>query len=309
MFDFNNTLNDIDRSQKDTINEISLKLINPCEIFYYMYDIPIKGIPTDNNGFYEITNISNNYYWLFNQSNNPDDVYNNSTFEHILYNTYFKVVELNDIPHIELPLLPDDMTICNIFTNEYFIILYIKQNNNTYKRYENYLIKCNKLPNIEGPNYYEVLNELRHTLNYIDYRKTFKLDNSYNSLCVCNSMLNYGPFFFCKNNNKAYFIYYIAGFNFYLSHNKFKSYKDNLHILLGTDYNIINWLNDNLLENNLLKTKHAIINGKDTNITISNKVYNEIPSYVQKFFKSKLGINKNNKSKEYTMRAIVIDIK
>lgn len=85
MFDFNNTLGDIDKLQDDNITDISIKLINPCEIFYYMYGIPFKGIPIGNNGFYEITNISSNKYYLYNQTNNSDKVYSDMIFEYILY--------------------------------------------------------------------------------------------------------------------------------------------------------------------------------------------------------------------------------
>ena len=84
---------------------------------------------------------------------------------------------------------------------------------------------------------------------------------------------------------------------------------DKLQILLGTNYNTIDWIIDNVYDFNLpVLTKSAIINGKDTNIAISDKVYDEVPSYVQKIFKSQLGINKDKKTSEYTMRAIVIDL-
>lgn len=83
---------------------------------------------------------------------------------------------------------------------------------------------------------------------------------------------------------------------------------DKLQILLGPNYNTIDWITDNLYNFNLPVTTHAIINGKDTNITISNKVYDEVPSYVQKIYKSQLGINKDSKNSEYTMRAIVVDL-
>lgn len=119
MFDFNNTLGDIDKLQNDNINDISIKLINPCEIFYYMYGIPFKGIPIGNNGFYEITNISSPKYYLYNQSNNPDNVYANIVFERLVYQNLIDV-ELNNINHtlIEQLQLRDGDFILNMYTNK-----------------------------------------------------------------------------------------------------------------------------------------------------------------------------------------------
>lgn len=309
MFDFNNTLGDIDKLQNDNINDISIKLINPCEIFYYMYGIPFKGIPIGNNGFYEITNISSPKYYLYNQSNNPDNVYANIVFERFVYQNLIDV-ELNNINHtlIEQLQLRDGDFILNMYTNKYFTALWAIPRNN--KRYERYFIKCNKLPTIVETDYYDVLNELPNTLNYItSYRKIFKLEERGGDLAVCNRILN-NAFFFCKNNNKAYFIYYTKQLDFinFYSFSNLEQNTDNLQILLGTDYNTIDWIIDNLYKNKLPVTTHAIINGKDTNIAISDKVYDEVPSYVQKIFKSQLGINKDKKTSEYTMRAIVIDL-
>lgn len=309
MFNFNNTLDDIVKSSEENIQDISLKLINPCEIFYYMYGIPFKGIPIDNNGFYEITNISSHKYYLYNQSNNLDNVYANIVFERIVYQ-HLMDVTLNNINHtqIEQLQLRDGEFILNMYTNKYFTVLWTIPRNN--KRYERYFIKCNKLPTIEGTDYYKVLNELPNTLNYIaSYRKNFRLEERGGDLAVCNKILN-NVFFFCMNNNKAYFIYYtkqLDFINFYSFANLEKNI-DDLQILLGTDFNTIDWIIDNLYKNKLPVTTHAIINGKDTNITISDKVYNEVPCYVQKIFKSQLGINKDKRTREYTMKAIVIDL-
>ena len=310
MFDFNNTLDDIVKSSEENIQDISLKLINPCEIFYYIYGIPFKGIPIGNNGFYEITNISPLKYYLYNQSNNPDNVYANIVFERLVYQNLIDV-ELNNINHtlIEQLQLKDGDFILNMYTNKYFTALWAIPRNN--KRYERYFIKCNKLPTIEETDYYDVLNELPNTLNYIaSYRKIFRLDEKGGDLVVCNKILN-NAFFFCKNNNKAYFIYYMKHLDFlqFFSYANLTGNIDKLQILLGTDYDTIDWIIDNVYDFNLpVLTKSAIINGKDTNITISDKVYDEVPSYVQKIFKSQLGINKDSKNSEYTMRAIVIDL-
>lgn len=310
MFDFNNTLGDIDKLQDDNITDISIKLINPCEIFYYMYGIPFKGIPIGNNGFYEITNISSNKYYLYNQTNNSDKVYSDMIFEYILYQR-LNAVGLSTIDHTqikELRLRYSDF-ISHVFSNEYFTILWIIPRNN--ERFAQYFIKCNKLPTIGVTDYYDVLNELPNTLNYIaSYRKIFRLDEKGGDLAVCNKILN-NAFFFCKNNNKAYFIYYTRHHDFlqFASYTNLTRNIDKLQILLGTNYNTIDWIIDNVYDFNLpVLTKSAIINGKDTNIAISDKVYDEVPSYVQKIFKSQLGINKDKKTSEYTMRAIVIDL-
>ena len=275
-----------------------------------MYDIPFKGIPIGNNGFYEITNISPIKYYLYNQSNNSDNVYNDIVFEYILYQ-HLNAVGLNTIDHTqikELHLRYSDF-ISQVFANEYFTVLWTTPRNN--ERFAQYFIKCNKLPTIEETDYYDVLNELPNTLNYIaSYRKIFRLDEKGGDLAVCNKILN-NAFFFCKNNNKAYFIYYMKHLDYlqFFSYANLTGNIDKLQILLGTDYDTIDWIIDNVYDFNLpILTKSAIINGKDTNITISNKVYDEVPSYVQKIYKSQLGINKDSKNSEYTMRAIVIDL-
>ncbi len=309
MFDFTNTLEDISKSQ-DNINDISLKLMNPCELFYYMYGIPCKGIPIGNNDLYEIINVSTSNSWLNNMYKNPDKVYSINTFTTIL-EQHFQLYGLSAIKNtdIKVPIFTDGSFTCKLFINEYFTILGTIQKSSTRSPF---FIKCNKLPNYNSPkyNYYTVLNEFSNTLNYIKYRKTFKLNCSIERLKICNKLL-IEDFLFCKNNGKYYFIYNIAHLkyiDFYLSIN-FTKYKNRLEFLLGTDYNTINWIANNLCEDNLSVTRYAIINGKDTNITISDKVYDEVPSYVQKIYKSQLGINKNSKNIKYTMRAIVIDIK
>lgn len=309
MFDFSNTLGDISNSC-DNINDISLKLMNPCEIFYYMYGIPCKGIPISNNDLYEITNVSsnNNNYWLSNLYKNSNKIYSVNTFERILLQ-HFELHGLSAMKStgIKVPVFTDGSVTCKLYINEYFTILYSIQNDSTRSPF--FIKYNNNVPNTKFCDYYEALNELHHTLNYIRYRKIFRLYNGDKYLKVCNKLL-IEDFLFYKNDSKAYFIYctkHLTYIDFYWPENLIK-YKNKLEILLGTDYNTINWVADNLSEDNLPVSKHAIINGKDTNITISDKVYDEVPSYVQEIYKSQLGINKNSKNSEYTMRAIVIDL-
>lgn len=307
MFDFTNTLGDIDKLHDDNINDISLKLINPCEIFYYIYGIPLKGIPIGNNDLYEIISVSNNNYWLGNMYKNPNKVYSINTFERILLQ-HFELHESSDITNtdIKLPVFTDHSFICKLYINEYFTILYSIQKG---LMRSPFFIKCNKLPNFQRSNYYEILNEFVHTLNYIDYRKTFKLNSSDESLRICNKIL-IEDFLFCKNNGKVYFIYnsaHLSYIDFYHYLNLGK-YKNKLQILLGLNYNTIDWIVENLCDVTLPVTKHAVINSKNTNISISDKVYYEVPSHVREIYKSQLGIHKNSKNSEYTMKAIVVDL-
>lgn len=308
MFDFGNTLEDIGKSQ-DTINDISLKLMNPCEIFYYMYGIPFKGIPIGNNDLYEITNVSDPKYWLSNLYKNTNKIYSVNTFERILLQ-HFELQGLSALKStgIKVPVFTDGSFTCKLYINEHFTILYSIQNDHTHSPF---FIKYNNnvVPKINFFEYYEVLNKLQHTLNYIEYRKIFRLYNGDKYLKICNKLL-IDDFLFYKNDSKAYFIYntkHLIYIDFYWPANLIK-YRNKLEIMLGTDYNTINWVVDNLCEAALPVTTHAIINGKDTNITISDNVYDEVPSYVQKIYKSQLGINKNSKTNEYTIKAIVIDL-
>lgn len=310
MFDFGNTLGDIDKLHDDNINDISLKLMNPCEIFYYMYGIPFKGIPIGNNDLYEITNVSDPNYWLSTLYKNPNKIYSVNAFERILLQ-HFELQGLSAMKStgIKVPVFTDGSFTCKLYINEHFTILYSIQNDHTHSPF---FIKYNNnvpVPKINFCEYYEVLNELQHTLNYIEYRKIFRLYNGDKYLKVCNKLL-IEDFLFYKNDSKAYFIYYtkhLIYIDFYWPENLIK-YKNKLEILLGIDYNTINWIADNLSEDNLPVSKHVVINGKDTNITISDKVYDEVPCYVQEIYKSQLGIHKNSKNSEYIMRAIVIDL-
>lgn len=61
MFDFNDVTKEINNKSNDVVNEISLNLldINPCALFYSLYDIPITGNKVENSEFYTIDNIIN----------------------------------------------------------------------------------------------------------------------------------------------------------------------------------------------------------------------------------------------------------
>ena len=275
-----------------------------------MYGIPFKGIPIGNNDLYEITNVSSSNYWLSNLYKNTEKVYSINTFDRILLQ-HFELHGLSAIKNtgIKVPVFTDGSFTCKLYINNYFTILYSIQNDPTHSPF---FIKYNNnvsVPNIKFSDYYGTLNELQHTLNYIGYRKIFRSYNGDKYLKICNKLL-IEDFLFYKNDSKAYFIYntkHLIYIDFYWPANLVK-YKNKLEILLGVDYNTIDWVVGNLCNVTLPVTKHIVINGKDTNITISDNVYDEMPSYVQKIYKSHLGINKNSKNSEYTMKAIVVDL-
>jgi hypothetical protein len=61
MFDFNSINHEINNKSNDVVNEISLNLldINPCALFFSLYNIPITGNKVGNSDFFRIDNIIN----------------------------------------------------------------------------------------------------------------------------------------------------------------------------------------------------------------------------------------------------------
>ena len=60
MFDFNGVKNEINTTDDDIFNNISLDLldINPCELFYKLYNVPIIGKKIEEiKNFYHIDNV------------------------------------------------------------------------------------------------------------------------------------------------------------------------------------------------------------------------------------------------------------
>ena len=61
MFDFNALEKEINNENNDVVSEISLNLldINPCALFFSLYNIPINGNQVGNSEFFTIDNIIN----------------------------------------------------------------------------------------------------------------------------------------------------------------------------------------------------------------------------------------------------------
>jgi len=61
MFDFNSINHEINNKSNDVFNEISLDMldINPCALFYSLYDVPITGNQVGNSNFFKIDSIIN----------------------------------------------------------------------------------------------------------------------------------------------------------------------------------------------------------------------------------------------------------
>lgn len=61
MFDFNEVAKDVNNENNDVVNEISLDLldINPCALFFSLYNIPITGNQVGNSNFFKIDSIIN----------------------------------------------------------------------------------------------------------------------------------------------------------------------------------------------------------------------------------------------------------
>ena len=339
MFDFNDVKKEINTNDNGVFNEISLDLldINPCKLFYSLYDIPVIGE--------RVSEIKNCYYldnvWYTNQYsyrdredctipnklmqyilNNPENNYSTiylgteRKVSHIvrnsnIYNEFLNYLKINRDFYFLY-----DWTRITIHKNKYFTIFElndgfpqyayfillnideITENNRTYNKV------LNSYNNVKASDYNKVTEKLHTILNYKSYARyiVFDLYNNENmKVNVNNKLLLDGNVRFFNDiyNNKAYFIYNMYSIYDVCRLNTAK-FVDFFKLLLLPDDTMLNIVN-NLRNSDYTCT--AEINGNKLNIHITDNLV-DVPEYIKLFYTYGYKIKNNNEK----LRAAVIDL-
>lgn len=328
MFDFNDVKKEINTNINDIFTDISLDLldINPCELFYKLYGIPIicKKIEEIEN-FYYIDNVWDTEAYSYVNSdicNIPLTILDTTLIDHknkfnALYNKdvnnlvmYKKI--LNYLAE-NAGYIPNISPIC-IYKNNYFTIFnvgeiypcsnyYIMLNKDKIKKDKKTL---NTLFNLYNNNakcdYNKIIKLLPNVLDYKLYINS--ITNLYKEPIkkyFDNQLLSYGNIRFYKDidNNKAYFIY-----DLYSIHNACK-FNDLMYneffglLLLPSD--AMHKIIDNIKSDNYTYTTEINVHKLNIHITSNLK---EVPDYIKIYY----SYNYKTRDKKSKLRAIVIDL-
>lgn len=326
MFDFNEVAKDVNTANSDIVNEISLKLldINPCELFYKLYNVPIisKKIEEIENCYY-IDNVwdTTQYSYINSDiSNIPITILNNTLCEpknkfNTLYNVNNLVIYKEILNYLteNTGYIPNFNPIC-IYKNNFFTIFkvdeiypcsnyYIMLNKNEIKKDKRTLNNLfNLYNNYCGYNYNKIIKFLPTVLDYKLYVNY--ITNLYKEpvkMYYDNQLLSYGDIRFYKDkvNNKAYFIYDLYSIHDVCKFNddKYNEFFKLLSLPNDAMYKII----DNIKSDNYTYTTE--INEHKLNIHITSNL-KEVPDYIKIYFK----YNYKTRDKKSKLRAIVVDL-
>lgn len=327
MFDFNSINHEINNKSNDVVNEISLNLldINPCALFFSLYNIPITGNKVGNSDFFRIDNIINeNIHDNFIASDIlRDSIFKNDNFKLvnsiISYNDGIDILYSDIIEKyrniLSLPIYPYIEKLQE-YKNEFFHIVYIViidgggpnfyitlnkesiANKNLYNNVINY--------SNNSSNYKKYISNIADTLNYYNYFKYIITDvKNTKGKNVNNVLLNKQifKFYFNKNNKTAYFIYTIGNI-FPIEFNISNSFYTNefRHLLSLSNRPAFQMIKDNMYKNYELKCK--LNDDKEVQIKITEDLQ-DIPDYVKSFYK----INwKKDTSRTDKLRALSIKV-
>lgn len=307
MFDFNSINHEINNKSNDVVNEISLNLldINPCALFFSLYNIPITGNKVGNSDFFRIDNIINeNIHDNFIASDIlRDSIFKNDNFKLvnsiISYNDGIDILYSDIIEKyrniLSLPIYPYIEKLQE-YKNEFFHIVYIViidgggpnfyitlnkesiANKNLYNNVINY--------SNNSSNYKKYISNIADTLNYYNYFKYIITDvKNTKGKNVNNVLLNKQifKFYFNKNNKTAYFIYTIRNI-FSIEFNISNSFYTNefRHLLSLSNRPAFQMIKDNMYKNYELKCK--LNDDKEVQIKITDDLQ-DIPDYVKSFYK------------------------
>lgn len=274
MFDFNSINHEINNKSNDVVNEISLNLldINPCALFFSLYNIPITGNKVGNSDFFRIDNIINeNIHDNFIASDIlRDSIFKNDNFKLvnsiISYNDGIDILYSDIIEKyrniLSLPIYPYIEKLQE-YKNEFFHIVYIViidgggpnfyitlnkesiANKNLYNNVINY--------SNNSSNYKKYISNIADTLNYYNYFKYIITDvKNTKGKNVDNVLLNKQifKFYFNKNNKTAYFIYTIRNI-FHIEFNISNSFYTNefRHLLSLSNRPAFQMIKDNMYKN------------------------------------------------------------
>ena len=307
MFDFNSINHEINNKSNDVVNEISLNLldINPCALFFSLYNIPITGNKVGNSDFFRIDNIINeNIHDNFIASDIlRDSIFKNDNFKLvnsiISYNDGIDILYSDIIEKyrniLSLPIYPYIEKLQE-YKNEFFHIVYIViidgggpnfyitlnkesiANKNLYNNVINY--------SNNSSNYKKYISNIADTLNYYNYFKYIITDvKNTKGKNVNNVLLNKQifKFYFNKNNKTAYFIYTIRNI-FPIEFNISNSFYTNefRHLLSLSNRPAFQAIKDNMYKNYEFSCK--LNDDKEVQIKITDDLQN-IPDYVKFFIK------------------------
>lgn len=330
MFDFNSINHEINNESNDVVNEISLELldINPCALFFSLYNIPINGKHVGNSEFFTIDNIINENIhdnrsareiltsFIFNSDTAANfklvnNIISNNDGIDILYDNtiqeYRKLFSLGIYPYIYK---------FQEYKNDFFHIVYIGKIDSCTDHFYISLNKENiinkKLSNTvinyinDSSDYKKNINNIAKSLDYNSYFKYIVTDSkSDKSKNKSNVLLKkeFFKFYFNKNNKTAYFIYTIRDI-FPIEFNISNSYYTNefRHLLSLSNRPAFQMIKDNMYKNYELKCK--LNDDKEVQIKITDDLQ-DIPDYVKSFYK----INwKKDTSRTDKLRALSIKV-
>lgn len=310
MFDFNSINHEINNRSNDVVNEISLDLldINPCALFYSLYNVPITGNKVENSEFYTIDNIINENIhdnhsareiltrFIFNNDTAANFKLVNSIISvndgiDILYDNtiqkYRKLFSLGIYPYIYK---------FQEYKNDFFHIVYIGQIDSWTDCFYISLNKKNiinkKLSNTvinyisNSSDYKKIINNIAKSLDYNSYFKYIVTDNkSDKSKNKSNVLLKKEifKFYFNKNNKTAYFIYTIRDI-FPIEFNISNSFYTNQfrHLLSLSNRPAFQMIKDNMYKNYEFSCK--LNDDKEVQIKITDDLQ-DIPDYVKSLYK------------------------
>ena len=328
MFDFNGVKNEINTNNDDIFNNISLDLldINPCELFYKLYNVPIIGKKIEEiENFYYIDNVWDTEAYsyvnsdicnipilrlndtLIDHKNKFNTLYNKDVDNLVIYKKILNYLAENT------GYIPNFNPIC-MYRNNYFTIFnvseiypcsnyYIMLNKDEIKKDKKTLSTLFNLYNNNAKcDYNKIIKILPKVLDYKLYIKG--ITNLYKypiKMYFDNQILKDGNIRFYKDidNNKAYFIY-----DLYSIHNACKfndlMYNEFMGLLSlpnDTMYKII----DNIKRDNYTYTNE--INEHKLNIHITSNL-KDVPNYIKIYFK----YNYKTRDRKSKLRAIVVDL-
>lgn len=326
MFDFNAVQKEINTNDDDIFTDISLNLldINPCELFYKLYGVPIIGKSiSEIENFYYIDNVWDTEAYSYVNSdicNIPilrlnDTLINPKNKFNILYNVDNLVVYKKILNYLaeNVGYIPNFSPI-GIYKNTYFTIFnvseiypcsnfYIMLNKDEIKKDKKIL---NTLFNLYNNNtkcdYNKIVKLLPQILDYKLYINDItNLYKGHVKMYFDNQMLKDGNIRFYKDidNNKAYFIYDLYSIRNACKFND-SMYNEFMRLLSlpnDTKYRII----DNIKSDNYTYTTK--INTYKLNIHITSNL-KEVPDYIKIYFK----YNYKTRDKKNKLRAIVVDL-
>lgn len=327
MFDFNNVKKEINTNDNDIFTDISLDLldINPCELFYKLYGIPIIGKSiSEIENFYYIDNVWDTESYSYVNSdicNIPLQILNNTlTDPKNKFNTLYKDIDnlviykkiLNYL-EVNAGYIPN-FSNAYIYENNYFSIFmigeiypcsnfYIMLNKDKIKKDKRNIDNLFNLYNNNAKcDYNKIVKLLPKVLDYKLYIND--ITNLYKypiKMYFDNQILKDGNIRFYKDidNNKVYFIYDLYSIRNACKFNDlmYNEFMGLLSLPNDTMYKII----DNIKSDNYTYTTE--INEHKLNIHITSNL-KDVPNYIKIYFK----YNYKTRDRKNKLRAIVVDL-